>query len=163
MNKKLLFIVLILLTAGITFFLWPNDEKKIHHNLSLLADYCSSAPQEALLAGLTKATKAAALCKDPCHVHVESFHFMTGEFHKKELRQHIVRMKKMLPDISFTFHDTVVEFAENDQADIITTLTLTGKIEKDHFTDAYELRIKSEKIGGDWLFSSFIVVEFMEK
>ncbi len=163
MNKKLLFSVLILLTAGITFYLWPNDEKKIRHNLSLLAEYCSSAPQEALLAGLTKATKAAALCKDPCHVHVESFHFITGEFHKKELRGHIVRMKKMLSDTRFTFHDTVVEFAENDQADIITTLTLTGKIEKGHFTDAYELSISTEKIDGDWLFSSFMVVEFMEK
>ncbi len=163
MNKKLLFTVLILLTAGITFFLWPNDEKKIRHNLSLLADYCSSAPQEALLAGLTKATRAAALCKDPCHVQVESFHFIEAELPQKELRGHIVRMKKMLPDTRFTFHDTVVEFARDDQAEIVTTLSLTGKFEKNHFTDAYEFSIRTEKRDGKWLFSSFRVVEFMEQ
>ncbi|MBL4904058.1 MAG: hypothetical protein JKY62_15615 [Desulfocapsa sp.] len=30
-------------------------------------------------------------------------------------------------------------------------------------SDAYELNIHVEKINGDWLFSSFTVIEFMEQ
>lgn len=162
MNKKLFFLLLIVFTAGLTFFLWPNDEKKIRHNLSVLAGYCSSAPQEAAMDGLAKAARAAKLCSDPCHVQVESFQ-LTAEFPKKELRDHIIMMKKRLPGTTFTFHDTVVEFAGNDLAEIVTTLTLSGKIADSRFTDAYELRLRTERIDGDWLFSSFSVVEFMEK
>lgn len=162
MNKKLLFLLLILLAAGLTIFLLPNDEKKIRHNLSLLAGYCSSGPEEATIEGLKKAAKAARLCSDPCHVQVESFQVM-AEFPKTELRDHIIMMKKMLPDTTFTFYDTVVEFAENDLAEIVTTLSLSGKIEDSRFTDAYELNIMAIQKDGDWLFSSFSVVEFMEQ
>jgi hypothetical protein len=49
------------------------------------------------------------------------------------------------------------------KADILSTVRLDGKTKDNRFTDAYELNIQAKKINGDWLFSSFIVVEFMEK
>ncbi len=105
---------------------------------------------------------AVKLCSDPCRVHIESF-TITRDFSKKELRDNLIMMKKMLPRTTFTFHDTVVELTEDDRAEIVTTLSLSGKIADDRFTDAYELNIIAIKTEGDWYFSAFTVVEFMEQ
>jgi hypothetical protein len=163
MNRKLLFILLALLVAlAVVFFLLPSDEKKIRRNLDLLAEYSSSTSGEAAIAELQKAAMAVKLCSDPCRVHIESF-TITRDFSKKELRDNLIMMKKMLPRTTFTFHDTVVELTEDDRAEIVTTLSLSGKIADDRFTDAYELNIIAIKTEGDWYFSAFTVVEFMEQ
>lgn len=162
MNRKMIFLVSLLVTAALLFFLLPSDEKKIRHNLELLAEYCSSGVDEAGVALLKKAALAAKKCSDPCRVHIES-HSITEDFNRQELRDHILMMKKGLPRSTFTFHDTLVELTADDRAEIITTLSLSGKITDDRFTEAYELNITAMERDGEWLFSAFRVVEFMEK
>ena len=162
MNKKLLFLLPTLLVAAAVFFLLPSDEKQIRHNLDLLAEYSSSTSGEAVIAELQKAAMAVKLCSDPCRVHIESF-AITQDFNQKELRDNFIMMKKMLPDTTFTFHDTLVDLPGNGRAEIVTTLSLSGKIADDRFTDAYELDIIATKTEGDWYFSAFTVVEFMEQ
>ncbi len=162
MSKILLFPLLILLTAAAVFLFLPNDEKIIRKNLTSLAEYSSTSPEETTITTLKKSTLAAKLCSQPCLIHIESFD-IGREFDKKELKDHILMMKKMLPDTHFTFHDTGVSFPENDRAEIMSTLRLKGKIDTTRFTDAYELSIHAEKIKSDWFFSSFTVVEFMEQ
>ncbi|MCF8055281.1 MAG: hypothetical protein K9K37_01415 [Desulfocapsa sp.] len=163
MNKKLLFLLLTLLVgAAVVFFLLPSDEKKIRRNLNLLAEYSSSTSGEAAIGELQKAAMAGKLCSDPCRVHIESF-AITHDFNKKELRDNLILMKKMLPHTTFKFHDTVVELTGNDRAEIVTTLSLSGKIADDRVTDAYELNVIATKTEGDWYFSAFTVVEFMEQ
>jgi hypothetical protein len=161
MNKKIL-LVLILIAATAAFFLFPSDEKKIRNNLDSLAEYCSSASKETAIAALKKVALAGKLCSDPCMIQIESFD-IHRDFKKKELTDHILMMKKMLPDTHFTFHDTTINFPLDNRAELTTTLRLTGKIDTDRFTEAYELSITADKIDGDWLFSSFSVVEFMEQ
>jgi hypothetical protein len=162
MNKKVFFLLLALLTAAVVIFLLPNDEKKIRRNLNLLADYCSSTSEDTAIAGLQKAAMAVKLCSDPCRVYIESF-AITRDFNKKVLRDNLIMMKKMLPHTVFSFHDTVVELTETGRAVIVTTLSLSGKIADDRFTDAYELNIVATQTDGDWLFSAFTAVEFMEQ
>lgn len=162
MNKKMLFLLLALLAgAAVVFFLLPSDEKKIRRNLSLLAEYSSSTSGEAAIEELKQAALAVKLCSDPCRVQTES-HAISHDFNKKELRDNLIMMKKMLPDTVFSFHDTVVELFENGRAEIITTLSLARKIDDDRFTDSYELDIVATKTEGDWYFSAFTVVEVME-
>ncbi len=156
-------ILLLILAAAATLYLFlPSDEKKIRNNLSSLAEYCSSSPEDAPLAVLKNGALAAKRCSDPCSVEIESLS-IEHSFTRKELTDHILLMKKTLGNTTFTFHDTVVEFPEENRADLLSTLRLKGGMEDNRFTDAYEFNISAKKIEGEWLFSSFTVVEFVEQ
>lgn len=162
MNIKIGVVLIAVLALVVAILLFPNDEKEIRKNLDTLAEYCSSPKGEATLALVKKGALAARLCTDPCMVHMKSFH-IDREFTKKEFTDHMLTMKRMLPETHFTFHDTTVSFPEENLAELSTTLKITGKVTSDRFTDAYELNIQTKKIDGDWLFSSFSVIEFMEQ
>lgn len=153
--------MVILIAAATVFFLLPDDEKKIRHNLDTLAEHFTTTDTDKSLATLQKVAQAGKMCSDPCAVQFLSFK-INRDFDRKELTDHILMMKKMLSTTRFTFHDTSISFPEEHKAEISTTLRLTGKIASDQFTDAYEFDIGTEKIDDKWLFSSFTVVEFME-
>lgn len=161
MNKKIL-LALVLIITLIGIFLLPNDRKKILGNLDTLAEYCSTAGGEPAIAILKKGALAAKLCTNPCMVEIDS-HNIHRDLLKKELTDHIVMMKRMMPATHFSFHDTNVTFSEKTRAELSTTLKLTGKMNNEHFSDAYELTIHAQKTDGDWLFSFFRVIEFMEQ
>lgn len=163
MNRRtLLILAAILLVAGTVLFLLPSDEKKIRRNLDSLTEYSSSSPKEPVVDSLKKAALAAKLCTTPCKIEIASFH-ISRDFTRKEISDHLLVLKKRLTDTRFSFHDTLIEFPDDARAEIITTLRLEGRTGDNGFTDAYELKIRTEKIDGDWLFSAFTVIEFMEK
>ena len=163
MNRRTLLIVAtILLMAGTVLFLLPSDEKKIRRNLDSLAESCSSSPKEPIVESLKKAALAAKLCTTSCKIESASFH-IARDFTRKEISDHILVLKKKLPSTRFSFHDTLIEFPDDAKAEVITTLRLEGRTGDTGFTDAYELKITTEKRDGDWLFSAFTMVEFMEK
>ncbi len=163
MNNKAVFLVLaIFLFVGGAIFFLPSDEKKIRDNLDSLAKYCSSVNNEPVLETLQKVTLAAKLCTDSCRVHFESFK-IDREFGQKELTDRLLMLKKRLSNTSFSFQDTVVDIPDAGRADVLTTLRLNGESVDGRFTDAYEMKITVNKQDGDWLFSSFTVVEFMKK
>ncbi len=162
MNRKVLALCSILLTAAIFFFLLPGDEKEIRHNLALLAKYSSSAGDEGTLLTLNKARSAARLCTESTPIAIESLH-LKQQLSRKDISDHILMLKKMLPDTRFTFNDIQIDFPEANKALLNTTLSLDGTTKQQRFTDAYELRSTLVKIDGEWLFSSFTVVEFMER
>jgi hypothetical protein len=159
--RKILLIAILLLVGGAIFFL-PSDGKKIRANLASLAEYCSSEKEEPVFDTLQKAALAAKLCTEPCKVKFETFK-IDREFSQKELTDRLLMMKKRLPNTSFGFHDTVIDFVDDNRVEVITTLRINGRIVDKQFTDAYELDITVDKKDGDWRFSSFTVVEFMKK
>lgn len=163
MNNRnwLILLAILLVTGGILFFL-PNDEKKIRRNLDSFADYCSSSKEDAPIEALKKAALAARLCSNPCKVQIVSFH-IDREFTTKDISDHILMMKKQLTNTRFNFHDTSIDLPDKVRAEIITTLRLEGKTKDNRFTDAYEINITAKKVNGDWQFSSFTVVEFIEQ
>jgi len=155
--------ILFLLLAAATFYLiLPSDEKKIRKNLNSLAEYCSSSGKETPIAILKNVMLAGKLCTYPCRVQVESFN-ISRDFNKKEFTDHVLMLKKMTLNTRFSFHDTVIDFPMDGRAELVSTLRLDGKTKDQRFTDAYELNIHVEKTNGDWLFSSFTVIEFMEQ
>lgn len=162
MNRKIALYAAILLVVAGAFFFWPSDEKKIKSNLDSLAEYCSSEKQEPVLATLQKAALAAQLCTAPCTVHIESFKIDRALSHK-EFTDQFLMMKKRLPNTIFSFHDSIIDIADEKNAAVTTTLRLNGETIDEKFTDAYEINITVEKKDGDWLFSAFTVVEFMKK
>jgi hypothetical protein len=162
MNNKILLIAISLVVCGAILFLWPSDEKKIRGKLASLAEHCSTEQDEPVLETMKKTALAAKLCTDLCKVHIESLK-IDREFSQKELTDRFLMMKKRLPDTEFNFHDIVVDIAGDDRAEVTTTLRIVGKIVDEQITDAYEIDITAEKKDGDWLFSSFTVVEFMKK
>lgn len=162
MNRKIIVFVSLLLSGALLFWLLPNDEKEIHKSLRHLAEFCSSTVGEGAIATLSSVGKAAKLCSDPCAVEVESFDIKRS-FIQQEFSNHLLMMKRMLPDTRFTFSDTQINFPHDDKAFITTTLSLRGKTKHQRFTDAYELDIVALKTEGKWIFSAFTVVEFMER
>lgn len=162
MNRNVLILCCVVFAGALVFLLWPDDEKEIRHNLDLLAEYCSSTPDEATLAMLKKVRKIPQLCTNPCAVEVELFP-VKKDFSHKDIMDHVVMMKKMLPNTTFTFNDVTVGFPQTDSAVISSTLLLYGETKNQRFTDAYEMDVSAVKVDGDWLFSSFSIVEFMEK
>ena len=162
MSKNLFLLLLILIAAVAVFFFLPNDEKTIRRNLTTLAEYASSSPADTPIRILKDVSLAAKLCSTPCLIHFESFN-IDRDFDKKALTDHILMIKKMLPDTQFTFHDTIIDFPEKNRAELLTTLRLKGKMHDNHFTDVYEINIHAEKTKTNWFFSSFSVVEFLKK
>ena len=160
-QKKYLLIIILLFVGAAIYFL-PSDEKQIRGHLDSLAEYCSSAQGEPVIETLKKATQAAKLCTAPCAVQIESVN-IDRELSLKEISDHILMMKKRLVNTTFSFHDTSVVFPIDNFAEIVTTLRLNGETVGQQFTDAYEVKISVVKKDGSWLFSSFEVVEFMEK
>jgi hypothetical protein len=161
MNTKIIILFLLLAVASF-FLLLPSDEKKILKNLNSLAEYCSSSGEEAPIAALKNVMLAGKLCTYPCRVQVESFN-INRDFTKKEFTDHVLMLKKMTQNTRFSFHDTIIDFPVDGRAELVSTLRLDGKTKDKRFTDAYELSIHVEKTNGDWLFSSFTVVEFIEQ
>ncbi len=164
MSKQQLYIIcgIILVAVVAVILLRPSDEKKILKNLEKMAEYCTTEAQEPGLTTLQKTSLAAKLCTDPCKVQVESFD-VDREFNRKEITNHIMMMKKRLVGTTFIFQDTEFTSLSGNSAELTTTLRLNGKTVDGRFTDAYELQITAVKKEGDWLFSSFTVVEFMER
>jgi hypothetical protein len=162
MNRKILVIISLLLSGALLFWLLPNDEKEIRKNLQQLAKFCSSTKDEGNIATLMNVGKAVKLCSDPCAVEVDSFDIKRVFIHK-ELSNHLLMMKQMLPDTRLTFSDVQVNFPQKDMALITSTLSLHGKTRNQRFTDAYELDIVALKTEGKWIFSAFTVIEFMER
>lgn len=156
-----LFVSIALLAGGILFFL-PTDEKQIQENLDTLATHCSTSRGDSIIESLTKASAASKLCTSPCRINIES-RKISKDFKQKEISDNILIVKKRLPDTTFNFEDTHIELPTKTQANVITTLRLNGSSAEGQFTDAYEVDITLKKIDGDWLFSSFTIVEFMVK
>lgn len=162
MSNKVIILLAVFICIGGAIFFWPSDEKKIRDNLDSLAEYCSSTEKEPGLETLQKVARAAKLCSSPCTVQIESFK-IDHQFSRKEITDRLLMMKKRLPNTVFSFHDTVLAIVADDRAEATTTLRLNGETVDGQFTDAYEIDIIVEKRDGDWLFSSFAVVEFMKK
>lgn len=162
MNRNLFIILVLVLIVGVGFWLWPNDEKTIRKNLHQLAAFCSTAKESASMANMTDARGAAKLCAAQCSVEIESFHIQQT-FSQQEISQHILFMKHTLAESHFAFKDITITFPSQTEAKITATLSLQTKTKDQRFTDAYELDIVSQKSDGDWLFSAFTVVEFMER
>lgn len=162
-NRQLIIISGIVLAAVAIFFvLRPSDEEKILKKLDLMAEYCTTEQQEPAMVTLQKVASAAKLCTDPCLVKLDSVD-VDQEFTRKEISDRILMLKKRLVGATFTFQDTSFTSLEGDNAALTTTLRLNGKTVDGRFTDAYELDIAARKIEGEWLFSSFVVVEFVER
>ncbi len=161
-NRSIFLLVsIVVLVSGAIFFL-PNDESQIKENLSLLAESCSTKVGESVIESLTKATAASKLCTSPCRVEIQS-RKIDKEFSPKEVSDNILILNKRLPDTTFHFEDINIELPTKTEANVITTIRLNGRSTEGQFTDAYEVDITLVKIDGDWLFSSFTVVEFMIK
>ncbi|BHH82483.1 hypothetical protein [Desulforhopalus sp. 52FAK] len=163
MNSKTKFLLgIILMLVGGAIFLLPSDDKKIKKNLHSLAEYCSTLRVESMIETLRNVTLASKLCTDPCKIEIESRNF-NKELSQKELSDNFLILKKRLPTTIFTFEDVSVDFPAENSASVLTTIRLNGESNDGNFTDAYEVDITVDKIDGDWLFSSFTVVEFMKK
>ena len=163
MNNKTLYILLAVLVIGCgAFFLLPSDEDKINDNLISLAENCSSALNESVIETMQKVSYATKLCAIPCKVQIESRNF-NGEFSQKEMSDHILMLKKRLPNTTISFQDINISLINKTQANAIATLQINGSSVDGRFTDAYEVDISVNKYEGKWLFSSFTVVEFMKR
>lgn len=163
MNNRTLYILFALVVIGCgAFFLLPSDEAKINDNLNSLAENCSSVLNESVLETLQKVAFATKLCAVPCKVQIESRNFK-GEFNQKEMSDHILMLKKRLPNTTISFQDINISLINKTQANVIATLQINGSSADGRFTDAYEVDITVNKYDGDWLFNSFTVVEFMKK
>lgn len=162
-SRQLIIIGGIVLAAVVVFLvLRPSDEAKILKKLNLMAEYCTTQQQEPAMVTLQKVSSAAKLCTDPCLVKVDS-EKVDQEFSRKEISDRVLMLKKRLIGTTFTFYDTSFTSLEGNNAALTTTLRLNRKTVDGRIADAYELDITAKKIEGKWLFSSFAVVEFVER
>lgn len=161
-SKKWVAILAIALLVAVTLFFLPNDHKRIAGKMDELAENCSSDKGEAVFLTLKKAAAVAKLCTDPCRVTIPSMK-VDGHKSQKEISDHLLMIKKRLPGTIFSFHDTTIDLSGEESADVVTTLKLEGQSASGRFVDVYEIDIRMEKNQGDWLFSSFTVVEFINR
>ncbi len=151
-----------LVSAIAVYCMLPSDEKTIHKNLKTLAEYGSSRVEEPMLETIKLAGLSAKLCSTPFRVRFEAMRIerVLGE---KELKNHIIMVKKKTEGTTFRFADIQIRFPGENTAEVKATLQLDGNLRGDSFTDAYETVFTLEKSSGEWLFSSLQVVEFIKR
>ncbi|SDP51618.1 hypothetical protein [Desulforhopalus singaporensis] len=163
MKKTALILIVTVGAALVAWLLWrPTDEKKIVANLDKLAAYCSSPQKQTPMEIIASAASIARLCNDPTMVTIHSLN-INRPLASKEISDHVLMLKRRLPPAGCSFRDSRVDVTGPTSAEVITTLFLEGRQQGSKFTDAYEMDISLEKNQGKWLFSSFRIVEFVQK
>ena len=162
MKKYVGALLLIVVFGAAFFFLRFSDELQLKKNLVLMAEFCTTEVGEPVLTFAKKVSSATALCTDPCQVEIASLKIKKS-YSLQELRDNILLMKKRLAGTGFSFDDPSIDLTDEAHAEITATLLLNGQNVNGRFTDAYEVLIGARKVEKKWLFSSFTVVEFMER
>lgn len=161
MRTKIIVVAAILAIICAIIF-WPSDKKKIMANLDALADYCSPVSGESVIETVKEVTLATKLFTDPFQVRIDS-RKIDRQLSSKELSDRLLMLRKRLPNTTYSFDDKMVTLSGDTTATISTTLLLESESLDEQFTDAYELQANAVKVDGKWLFSSFTLIEFMQK
>jgi len=165
--EKLKYIIItgIVLATTIAAFITisHSEEAKIRKQFKYLAQKMKKTSGEITLTSAAKANKIRELFTETCSIHAPAYSF-SQDISSQDLPSLVMATRSPYSKISLKFHDLVIDFPEEDRADVNLTAHMTGKRKNgDYSRGIHELKCKLKKIEDTWLLSEIEMVEVLEK
>ena len=160
-----------IITAGTVLFITitaftifsHSEEAEIKKQFKYLAQKMKKTSGEITLTSAAKANKIRELFTETCSIHAPAYSF-SQDISSQDLPTLVMVTRSPYSKISLKFHDFVIDFPEEDRADVNLTAHMTGKRRNGEYSDGvHELKCKLKKIEDTWLLNEIEMVEVLEK
>lgn len=158
-------VVVGILTAGIlaALIFWENEEAKIRKQFEFIEEKIDKKPVESPIIAAAKANQIREVFAEKCRIDAPAYS-APRDIPSDELPAIVLRIRSEYSAISLMFHDFVIEFPEQDSAQVNVTAVMEGKSTSGKtIEDFHELRCNLEKIKEVWRFKEVEVVEVLRK
>jgi len=164
MKKNVIVVLLAGIAAGVLCFWFGNsDDKKIRKQFARLAENVTKERGEGNISMVCKMQGLGPLFSNSCEIYIPKSH-LAGTYSPEELVSNVTRARMGFSSLKLEFYDIKINITGENTASVVFTGRLIGVVNNDKSADEIrELDASMEKIGGKWLFSSFKVVEVLEK
>ena len=164
MKKIVISVLLLGIVAGILWFWLGNtDDKKIRKQFARLAENVTKEPKEGNISMVCKMQGLGTLFANSCDIDIPKSHF-SGTYSPEEIVSNTTRGRIRFSSLKLEFYDIKINITGENTASVVFTGRLSGIVNNDKSDDEIrELDAAMEKVDGKWLFSSFKVVEVLEK
>lgn len=163
---KRIFIVVIfvgVVTGSLWFWLGSSDDKKIRKQFAKLAENVTKEPKEGNILMVCKMQVLGTLFATPCDIDIPGSH-LSGTYSPEEILSNVSRARMRFSSLKLEIYDVKVNITGENTANAVFTARLSGVVNNDKSADEIrELDAVMEKIDGKWIFSSFKVVDVLEK
>ncbi len=164
---KTKYIILILLVVMIGIWialrLSPTEEKRVKKQFHLLSEWGSKDSRESAFTMAKKTKDIGTLFAEACRLEADNAS-LSGTYTPDEISSFAAQARLQFSEVSLRFYDLDVEFPNEDTAKVLLTAKLTGRlIAGEYVNEVHELTSVLKKIENRWLFSSFEVIEVLEK
>ncbi len=153
------------LTAGTIALLifFQSEEAKVKKQFKFIAEKIEKAPGENHIVAAAKANRIREVVTEPCKIHAPAYGFSRDTL-SVELSTFVLSKRSQYSEISLRFYDFVIDFPEEDTAQVNLTASLEGKLKTEEFVeDLHELKCKLQKIEDIWRLKEIEVVEVLRK
>jgi len=153
------------LTAGIIafFIFFQSEEAKVKKQFEFIAGKIEKTPGENHIIAAAKANRIREVITDPCKIHAPAYSF-SRDTSSGELSTFVFSRRSQYSEISLKFYDLVIDFPEEDTAQVNLTGSMKGKMKTGEFIeDLHELKCKLQKIEDIWRLKEIEVVEVLRK
>jgi hypothetical protein len=155
--------VALLIGIGVTFYLFPSEEKKVKKQFRLLAEWVSKEPGENAITMAFKVKNVSTLFDRTCEFKIPS-HSFSGSYTPEEISGYAANGRLYCSELRLKFYDLIVDFPEEGMAKVTLTAKLTGKSNAgEHIDETHELEAILRKTERKWLFNKFEVIEVLKK
>jgi hypothetical protein len=154
----------VLVAAIAAFFIFSHSEEaKVKRQFKYLAQKMKKTPGEITLTSAAKANKIRNLFAETCAIQAPAYSF-SQVISSQDLPTLVMASRSPYSKISLEFHDFVIDFQEEDRADVNLTARMTGKRKTGEYSEGiHELKCKLRKIEDTWLLKEIEMVEVLKK
>lgn len=160
-------VILVLLIGIVAGFLWfwigNSEDKKIRKQFAKLAENVTKEPGEGNISMVRKMQWLGSLFANSCDIDIPKS-YLSGTYSPKDIVSNATRARMGFSSLKLEFYDIKINLTGKNTANVVFTGRLSGVVNNDKSADEIrELDAVIKKIDGKWLFSSFKVVEVLEK
>ena len=140
-----------------------SEEVEIRKQFEFIAEKIDKRPGESPIIAAAKANQIREVSAERCRLDAPAYS-APRVILSDELPAIVLRMRSEFSAISLTFHDFIIEFPEQDTAQVNVTAIMEGKSASgEPVEDLHELKCDLEKIDEVWRLKEIEVVEVLKK
>jgi hypothetical protein len=165
MVRRRLALFSFIVMAGILaiVYLYPNEEKKIKKQFSLLAQWISVEQKENVFTIAEKMKNMGDLFTDKVNLKIPDYQLF-GEYSRSDIIGYTSRARLPFSQLTLQFHDMHISFLDSESAKVIVTGRITGRwLKEEGLDETRELEWVLKKAEKEWRFSGMEVTEVLKK
>ena len=164
-KAKHIIVVVGILVGGMlaALIFWQSEEAKIRKQFEFIAEKIEKTLGESPIIAAAKANQIREVSAERCRIDAPAYS-APRDILSDELPAIVFRIRSEYSAMSLMFHDFVIEFPEQDTAQVNVTAIMEGKSASgEPVEDLHELKCNMEKIEEVWRLKGIEVVEVLKK